>query len=83
MHLLEAKGAVVDYHDPYVPEIAPTREHAEYAGRQSVDWSERTVSSYDCILVSTPHKAVDYQALAKWAPCVVDTRNVVAGAVKA
>ena len=83
MHLLEAKGAVVDYHDPYVPEIAPTREHAEYAGRKSVDWSEKTIGSYDCVLVSTPHKAVDYQALAKWAPCIVDTRNVVKGAVKA
>jgi UDP-N-acetyl-D-glucosamine dehydrogenase len=83
MHLLEAKGAVVDYHDPYVTEIPPTREHAEYTGRKSVGWSEKTVSSYDCVLVSTPHKAVDYQALAKWAPCVVDTRNVVAGAVKA
>ena len=43
MHLLEAKGAVVDYHDPYVPEIPPTREHAEYTGRKSVGWSEETV----------------------------------------
>jgi len=83
MQLLEAKGAVVDYHDPYVPEIAPTREHAEYTGRKSVGWSKETVSSYDCVLVSTPHKAVDYQSLAKWAPCVVDTRNVVQGAVQA
>jgi UDP-N-acetyl-D-glucosamine dehydrogenase len=83
MQLLEAKGAVVDYHDPYVPEIALTREHAEYAGRKSVDWSEKTIGSYDCVLVSTPHKVVDYQALAKWAPCIVDTRNVVKGAVKA
>jgi UDP-N-acetyl-D-glucosamine dehydrogenase len=83
MELLEAKGAVVDYHDPYVPEISPTREHADYTGRKSVGWSKETVSSYDCVLVSTPHKAVDYQNLAKWAPCVVDTRNVVQGAVKA
>jgi UDP-N-acetyl-D-glucosamine dehydrogenase len=83
MHLLEAKGAVVDYHDPYVLEIATTREHAEYAGRKSVDWSEKIIGSYDCVLVSTPHKVVDYQALAKWAPCIVDTRNVVKGAVKA
>ena len=83
MHLLEAKGAVVDYHDPYVSEIAPTREHAGYTGRKSVGWSEETVSSYDCVLISTAHKAVDYIALAKWAPCIVDTRNVVNGAVKA
>ena len=83
MHLLEAKGAVVDYHDPYVSEIAPTREHAEYTGRKSVGWSEETVSSYDCVLISTAHKAVDYLALAKWAPCIVDTRNVVKGAVGA
>jgi UDP-N-acetyl-D-glucosamine dehydrogenase len=77
MELLEAKGAVVDYYDPYVPEIPPTREHAAFAGRKSVAWDQESVSSYDCMLVSTAHKCVDYTQLAEWSDCIVDTRNVV------
>lgn len=77
MDLLEAKGADVDYHDPYVPQIPVTREHACFAGRKSISWGQSTISAYDCVLVSTAHKCVDYEALAKWASCIVDTRNVV------
>ena len=36
IELLEARGATVDYHDPYIPVIPKTREHAELAGRRSV-----------------------------------------------
>mgnify|MGYP003889048519 CR=1 FL=1 len=31
MHLLEARGAAVDFHDPHIAVIPPTREHPEYA----------------------------------------------------
>ena len=34
--LLEAEGAEVAYHDPFVPIIPRTREHDELAGRESV-----------------------------------------------
>ena len=30
MEKLEAKGAVVEYHDSYVPVVPPTREHAHF-----------------------------------------------------
>ena len=33
MTLLSERGAEVQYHDPYVPEIKPTREHSRWAGR--------------------------------------------------
>ena len=33
---LRERGALVDYHDPFIPEIKPTREHAELAGMMSV-----------------------------------------------
>ena len=33
---LELKGASVDYHDPYVPVIRPSREHSHLAGRKSM-----------------------------------------------
>lgn len=79
IHLLEEMGAVVDYHDPYVPQIPRTREHLEFAGRKSVDWTRDCICSYDCVLVSTAHKSVDYRQLAEWSDCIVDTRNAVTG----
>ena len=79
MNLLEAKGAQVDYHDPHVPVIKPTREHAHYTGKKSVEWREQIVAGYDAVLISTAHKAVNYQELADWSKLIIDTRNAMAG----
>ena len=79
LDLLKNLGAEVAYHDPHVPVIGPTREHSHWAGVKSVAWNRQTIGSYDAVIICTAHKAVDYQELADWAKCVVDTRNVMAG----
>jgi UDP-N-acetyl-D-glucosamine dehydrogenase len=79
MGLLKERGAHVSYYDPYVPVIGMTREHVEWAGTRSVEWEESVIRSYDLVLVSTAHACVNYQQLADWAACVVDTRNAMAG----
>jgi UDP-N-acetyl-D-glucosamine dehydrogenase len=79
MDLLKARGAKVSYHDPHVPVIKPTREHPHWAGTKSVKWNQKTVASFDAVLISTSHAAVDYAQLAKWSPLIVDTRNVMTG----
>lgn len=79
MSLLTKRGAEVDYHDPYVPMIKPTREHPEFAGKQSVDWNQDNIASFDLVLIATNHASVNYQQLGKWARCIVDTRNAMAG----
>lgn len=76
---LKQRGAVVAYHDPYVPVIRPTREHSNWAGTRSVDWNRDTVSAFDCVLISTAHAKVNYDELAAWAALIVDTRNAMAG----
>lgn len=76
--LLEQRGAAVDYHDPIVAEIPNTREHAHYMGRKSVPLDAEALAGYDAVLISTDHDAVDYEAVAKHARLVVDTRNVMA-----
>lgn len=81
MEMLAARGAKVAYYDPYVPVIRPTREHAHWAGTKSVEWNRETVASYDLVLIATNHASVNYQELAKWAPCIVDTRNAM-GAIE-
>jgi UDP-N-acetyl-D-glucosamine dehydrogenase len=72
---LMKNGARVDYYDPHVPQILPTREHKHLIGKKSVGWSQKTVSSYDVVLISTPHSCIDYNQLVAWAKLVVDTRN--------
>ncbi len=79
MELLKARGAEVAYYDPYVPVIRPTREHAHWAGTRSVSWDRETLQSFDAVIISTNHQAVSYQELAEWSPCIVDTRNAMAG----
>ncbi len=78
MELLSARGARVAYHDPYVPVIRPTREHAHWAGTKSVPWNQATVSGFDLVLIATHHACINYQELADWAPCILDTRNAMA-----
>src|SRR6186713_2973208 len=76
---LQARGAQVAYYDPYVPVIRPTREHAHWTGVESVAWSQETIASFDVVVISTAHKAVNYQELADWSECIIDTRNAMAG----
>lgn len=77
--LLQAQGALVDYHDPHVPVIRPSREHSQFAGIKSVALTATTAASYDLVLLATQHEAVDYDLIAKHAGLIVDTRNALPG----
>jgi UDP-N-acetyl-D-glucosamine dehydrogenase len=79
MDLLKHRGAEAAYYDPFVPVIRPTREHPHWAGTKSVAWNRATVQGFDAVLVATNHQAVSYQELADWSPCIIDTRNAMAG----
>lgn len=78
MSLLSDRGADVEYHDPYVPIIKPTREHPHLVGKKSADWTCNNIASFDLVLIATNHECVNYQELADWAECIVDTRNAMA-----
>ncbi|MFZ4619822.1 MAG: nucleotide sugar dehydrogenase [Bacteroidota bacterium] len=73
MEKLEAKGAVVDFSDPFVPVIKPTREHPQYIGKRSVDVN----SKYDLILISTAHDAFKKIDLISLGIPILDTRNLI------
>jgi UDP-N-acetyl-D-glucosamine dehydrogenase len=79
MSLLNERGAEVDYYDPYVPVIKPTREHSRFAGKKSVEWNQSAIASFDLVLITTNHACVNYNELGQWAQCIVDTRNAMAG----
>jgi UDP-N-acetyl-D-glucosamine dehydrogenase len=76
--LLEEAGAEVAYHDPHVPVIRPSREHARFAGIRNTDLDAPTLAGFDLVLVATRHKAVDDALIAEHARLVVDTRNALA-----
>jgi len=79
LDLIKNRGGEVAYYDPHIPKIEPTREHAHWSGTKSVSWDRETLAGFDAVIVATAHKAVNYQELADWAPCIVDTRNAMAG----
>jgi UDP-N-acetyl-D-glucosamine dehydrogenase len=79
MDLLTERGAKVEYYDPFVPVIRPTREHPQFAGKKSCEWSRSTIERFDVVLIATNHSSVNYAELGEWARCIVDTRNAMAG----
>src|SRR6266576_2141672 len=78
MDLLSDCGAQLEYYDPYVPVIKPTREHSHWAGKKSVEWDRASIEQFDLVLIATNHSCVNYQELANWAERIVDTRNAMA-----
>ncbi len=78
MELLEQRGATVDFHDPHLDAIPPTREHAAFAGRRSLPLTEAVLAACDAAIICTDHDAVDYRRLVAGCRLVVDTRNACA-----
>jgi UDP-N-acetyl-D-glucosamine dehydrogenase len=75
MEIIQERGGHVAFHDPYIPEILPTREHAKLQGMKSVTFDEPTVAKFDAVLITTDHSNVDYASLVSWSKLVIDTRN--------
>ncbi len=75
IQLLQAEGAQVVYHDPYIPEVHP---HGWWKGHlQSVDLTDELWQSVDAVVITTDHSTVDYNAIANNARIIVDTRNAM------
>lgn len=72
MKLLEDKFAKVDFHDPVIPKIGPTREYRQFAGRQSRELS----SQYDCFVLATKHSSFSVEQILSFGVPIIDTRNV-------
>ena len=70
--LLKKKGGIVDYHDPYIPQI-----HHETDGwfMDSVQDVMQAVRDADAVVIITNHKAYNYQAIVENAAFVFDSRN--------
>ncbi|HEV7196248.1 MAG TPA: nucleotide sugar dehydrogenase [Pedococcus sp.] len=67
MELLGERGAVLSYHDPYVPALPEL-------GLQSTDLD--AISSADAVVLVTAHPHIDHLALAEASQLFVDLRGV-------
>jgi UDP-N-acetyl-D-glucosamine dehydrogenase len=76
IELLKARGAKVDYNDPYLPQTHKMREYN--LKMKSVPLTAAKVKSYDCVLIATNHSDYDYKWIVQNAQLVVDTRNATA-----
>jgi UDP-N-acetyl-D-glucosamine dehydrogenase len=74
LELLSARGAVLDYNDPYFPALHKMR-HYDFSNMKSVALSPARLASYDCVLIATDHSSYDYDAIVRDSKLVVDTRN--------
>ena len=74
MQKLGERGARIEYTDPYVPSI-------RFAGgvMKSVPFTAAQLRRFDCVVIATAHKSIDYDSLLRWSQAVVDTRNALAG----
>lgn len=76
IELLRAKGAKVDYNDPYIPKTSKQRQHD--LKMVSKKLSPKMLASYDAVVISTDHSDYDYKEIVRHAKLVVDTRNATA-----
>jgi UDP-N-acetyl-D-glucosamine dehydrogenase len=85
IHLLEAAGATVEYHDPYIPTVRDDDDHGTSSNgssprmRKSIELSPDSLSAADAVVIVTDHRSVDYQLVVDHARVIVDSRNATAG----
>lgn len=72
MHLLEVKGAQVEYHDPHIPAF-------EHEGMRctAVTDLDTALAAADCVVIVTDHASYDWGKIKAAARLLVDTRHVV------
>ena len=71
--LLAADGAEVNYHDPFVPDLAE-----DGANLSSVPLTDQALTEADAVVIVTDHTDVDYARVLEQAAVLVDARHVVA-----
>lgn len=75
IELLRKEGSDVSYNDPYVPAIG----HGRRYDLNMTSVPLENLHQYDCVVIVTDHSDYDYEAIARDARLVIDTRNATRG----
>jgi UDP-N-acetyl-D-glucosamine dehydrogenase len=73
LELLQRRGAIVSYSDPFVPVL----QHGDIDLRSVPE--DASGDGIDCAVICTNHRAFDYAAIVDRYPLIVDTRNALKG----
>jgi UDP-N-acetyl-D-glucosamine dehydrogenase len=73
MELLQARGARVEFNDPYFSHLGKMRRYNFQL--DSVELTPENLSQYDAVVITTDHSSYDYEFIVRHAALVVDTRN--------
>jgi UDP-N-acetyl-D-glucosamine dehydrogenase len=83
MEILNSEGAVVEYHDPYVPTVnlaAPLfAANGDHQTLRSVSLDDERLRKADSVVILVGHSSVDYDRVLREAPRVFDAVNATAG----
>jgi UDP-N-acetyl-D-glucosamine dehydrogenase len=80
IEILEARGAKVSYHDPFVPTLRTRRlRRYDVLELDSVPIDAGSLGRFDCVVIATNHSAFDWDAIVASSRLVVDTRNATRG----
>ena len=74
IQLLVEKGALVSYHDPFIP-----RFELDSLALSSIQLEESSLRESDCVVVTTAHSSYDWPWVVNNSSLVVDTRHATAG----
>jgi UDP-N-acetyl-D-glucosamine dehydrogenase len=72
IEILKKSKAKVSYYDPYFPYFK-----IEGIDLRCVKFDQKTLKTFDCVVIVTDHSNVDYQFIAKHSRSIVDTRNAL------
>jgi UDP-N-acetyl-D-glucosamine dehydrogenase len=72
IHMLREKGAIVSYHDPYVPEI--DHDNIQMASEKDL---QSSIEEADLVAIITDHQKYDYNMIGEKAQLIFDARNAM------
>ena len=75
IELLQNRGALVSYNDPYFPTVGRGRKYDLNMTCAPLD----RLDGYDCVVIVTDHSDYDYPRIVRESKLVVDTRNATKG----
>ena len=81
IQILQRKGALVSYHDPYVPHCFGHRDYPDL-DLWSEELNESLLRKMDAVIVATDHSVYDFDWIVAQASLIIDTRNAIRGTHK-
>ncbi len=75
IELLQKRGAIVSYNDPYFPAVGRGRHY----DLQMKCTPLENLGQFDCVMIVTDHSDYDYLRVVRESQLVVDTRNATKG----